>query len=147
VIVPDVNVLVYAADETSTHHAPARAWWEQTLSAATPVGLPWVVATGFLRVITNDRIFTTPFSPIEAMDVVEGWLQRSGVTVIGPGPRHAAVLRSFVAQQSRGGDTIPDCHIAAIASEHDAVLWSTNRGFSRYDGLRWKDPLAERPRE
>lgn len=143
-IVPDVNVLIYAADEASPHHGRARTWWEETLSAGAPVGLPWVVATGFLRIVTNGRIVAAPFTPSEGMDIVEGWMERPGVLTIGPGNRHATLLRRFVDALPAGGNLIPDAHIAAIAMEHDATLWSTDRGFARFDGLRWQDPLAQR---
>lgn len=143
-IIPDINVLIYAADDTSPHHPVARRWWEETLSSGVPVGLPWVVATGFLRIATNRRIVSAPYEPSEAMDIVEGWLACPGVITVGPGRRHVQFLRGFIDALPAGGNLIPDAHLAAIAVEHDATLWSTDRGFARYDGLRWKDPLAQR---
>lgn len=141
-IVPDVNVLVYAAVPEFTHHQPMRDWWEGVLSTDAPVGLPWVVATGFLRVVTNERIFDAPYSPTEAMDIVDGWLARPSVLPIGPGRRHAELLRRFLEAAVRGGNAVPDAHIAAIAAEHDGTLWSTDRGFARFAGLSWQDPLT-----
>ncbi len=143
-IVPDVNVLIYAADSTSVHHEAARTWWEDALSADLPVGIPWVVATGFLRIVTHGRIMSDPYAPLEAMDIVDGWLARPAVVSIGPGRNHAAVLRGFLDAAQHGGNAVPDAHIAAIVVEHDATLWSTDRGFARFPGLRWKDPVAGR---
>ncbi|MBJ7471707.1 MAG: type II toxin-antitoxin system VapC family toxin [Solirubrobacteraceae bacterium] len=143
-IVPDVNVLIYAADSQSVHHDAARQWWEQVLSTDTPVGLPWVVATGFLRIVTNDRILQAPYAPEEAMDIVDGWFARPSVLAIGPGRRHAQLLRGFLDEAGRGGNVVPDAHIAAITVEHDATLWSTDRGFARFTALPWRDPLAAR---
>src|SRR5690606_38341282 len=105
---------------------------------------PWVVTTGFLRVVTNPRIFEAPADPAAALDVADGWLAHPNVTVIGPGRRHAQLLRGFVEQFAAGGNAIPDAHIAAIAAEHDATLWSTDRDFAQLDGLSWRDPLSNR---
>lgn len=140
-IVPDVNVLVLAAQPKGRQADSVRAWWQAAVNGDTPVGLPWVVAAGFLRVVTNPRIFDNPPSTTTAMDVVDGWLGHPNVTVVGPGRRHALLLRQFV--EAFGGNAVPDAHIAAIAAEHDATLWSTDRDFARLPGLRWRDPLAE----
>lgn len=143
-IVPDVNVLIHAAHAGSSHHAAARTWWEEVLSSDAPVGLPWVVATGFIRIVTNARILQAPYTPVEAMDIVDGWLARPSVIAIGPGRSHAKILRSFLEPLERGGNLVPDAHIAAITVEHDGTLWSSDRGFAKFEGLRWKDPLATR---
>ncbi len=141
-IVPDVNVLIYAADGSSPHHATAREWWEGSLNSGTPVGLPWVVATGFLRIVTNESAVTAPYDVLEALDIVDGWFAMPNVVAIAPGRRHARLLRDFLAQLGRGGNAAPDAHIAALATEHDGVLHSSDRGFARYEGLRWVDPLT-----
>ena len=141
-IVPDVNVLVYAANSASPHHQAARSWWERTLSTGQPVGMPWVVATGFLRVVTNPRVFTSPYEVSEALDIVDGWFAVPSVLAIGPGRRHSALLRSFLEPLGQGANAVPDAHIAAIAVEHSATLHSTDRGFARYAGLDWVDPLT-----
>ncbi len=143
-IVPDINVLLYAADSTSTHHEAARSWWEQLLTKGDPVGMPWIVAAGFVRIVTNERIVRDPYPPAEALDIVDGWLAHPSVTVIGPGRQHAALLRGFLEQYGRGGNAVPDAHLAAIVAEHDATLCSTDRGFARLGGLRWIDPLTGR---
>jgi len=43
-IVPDVNMIVYAYDADSPHHPRAKAWWEETLSSSVHVGIAWIVA-------------------------------------------------------------------------------------------------------
>ncbi len=143
-IVPDVNVLIYAADASSRHHEAARSWWEDTLSGGVAVGIPWVVATGVMRILTNERIVQAPYAPTEALDLIDGWFERTMVVAIAPGPKHREILRGYVEQLGRGANAIPDAHIAAIATEHGGTLYSTDRGFARYDGLRWADPLAAR---
>jgi predicted nucleic acid-binding protein len=70
VILPDVNLLVYAVDASSPQHAPARRWWDETLSSTTAVGLCWPSLLGFLRLVTNPRVFASPMAIAEATDYV-----------------------------------------------------------------------------
>ena len=59
-ILVDVNLLVYAPDETSKHHAKAKAWWENQFNGSSMVGLSWAVLLGFVRLLTNPRIYANP---------------------------------------------------------------------------------------
>ncbi|MGH7819089.1 MAG: TA system VapC family ribonuclease toxin, partial [Candidatus Binatia bacterium] len=65
-IVPDINLLVYAHNEAARLHEPARAWWEGLMSRDTPVGLPWAVVFGFVRLVTHPTVLEDPLAPIEA---------------------------------------------------------------------------------
>ena len=35
-----------------------------------------------------------------------------------------------------------DAHLAALAIEHQAELHSNDTDFSRFSGLRWRNPIA-----
>ena len=61
-ILPDVNLILYAYDLDSPFHAAAAAWWTKCLSSAEPVGLAQVIVFAFLRLSTSPRIFANPFS-------------------------------------------------------------------------------------
>ena len=52
-IVPDINLLVYAYNDGSTHHVAARRWWESLVNGTERVGVPWIVLTGFVRLMTH----------------------------------------------------------------------------------------------
>jgi toxin-antitoxin system PIN domain toxin len=141
---PDVNLLLYAADETSARHAAAHAWVGETLSGADTVGLAWVVLLAFVRLSTNPAVFDHPLSADQALDVVDGWLAQPCVTVIGPTDRHASLLRELLAALGTAGNLTTDAHLAALAIEHGAELFSCDSDFSRFSGLRWTDPLRSR---
>ena len=87
-IVPDVNLLVYAYDADSRFHAVAKAWWQGCLSGGETVGLPGVVAFGFVRLVTSARVFTHPMTPAEAAGHVREWLARPGVEWLEPQADH-----------------------------------------------------------
>ena len=59
-ILVDVNLLVYAWDRGSPLHEAAVQWLDGKLSESARVGLPWECLLGFLRVVTNPRIFERP---------------------------------------------------------------------------------------
>jgi len=138
---PDVNLFLYAADATSPRHRPAHAWVQETLSGTETVALAWTVLLAFLRLSTNPAVFAQPLQADEALDLVDGWLERPNVTVVEPTERHSAVLRELLAVLGTAGNLTSDAHLAALAIEHGALLCSCDADFSRFPGLRWVDPL------
>ena len=138
---PDINLLLYAADEKSVRHKPARQWLETTLSGAETVAFAWAALLGFVRVSTNPTIFERPRDADEALDFVDGWLAQPCATVVHPTDRHSAVLRELLTPLGAAGNLTSDAHLAALAIEHGATLYSCDNDFSRFSGLRWVDPL------
>lgn len=139
---PDVNLLLYALDEASSHHARARPWLETLLSGTEPVGFAWSVLLAFVRLSTRPQIFTMPLTPAEAFDVVEGWLAQPCALVLDPTERHLALLRGLVEPLGTAGNITSDAHLAALAIEHGAEVCSADTDFGRFRGLRWTNPLA-----
>jgi uncharacterized protein len=140
--IPDVNLLLYALDESAPHHERARSWLEQALSGSETVGLSWQVLVAFVRLSTRAAVFEQPLSVDEAFDIVDGWLGQPPVTIVQPGRRHAAVLRELLSTVGTAGNLTTDAHLAALAVEHGAELCSHDRDFGRFPGVRWVDPLA-----
>jgi uncharacterized protein len=138
---PDVNLLLYAVDESSARHGPARAWVEERLSGAETFALAWVVLLAFIRLTTSSRVFQSPLTPSQALDLVDSWLAQPCATVVHPTSRHAPVLRQLLEPLGTAGNLTTDAHLAALAIEHGAELCSTDTDFSRYAGLRWTNPL------
>ncbi|MCS7007493.1 MAG: type II toxin-antitoxin system VapC family toxin, partial [Gaiellaceae bacterium] len=137
------NLLLYAYDSSSAQHGPARRWLEDRLSGAETFGVAWIVLLAFIRLSTSPRVFESPFRVEEAVGLVESWLELPCVRVLHPGPRHATLLRHLLGPLGSGGNLTTDAHLAAIALEHDALLCSADPDFSRFPGLRWRNPLAE----
>jgi len=138
---PDVNVLLYAADRNSPHHERTAPYVESMLGGRETVALAWVVALGFIRLATKPQLMLSPLTVARALDVVDGWLARPNVVVVHPTDRHAAVLRELLVPLGTGGSLTTDAHLAALAIEHGAELVSADRDFARFSGLRWHDPL------
>ena len=140
-IVPDINLLIYAHNRRDPNHEPAKAWWEETLNGNTPVGLPWVTSSGFIRIMTNRRILTEPLSPDRAVDLVRSWLDQPTVIILQPGPKFAGLFLGYLEKLGTAGNLTTDAQLAALAVENQAELHSNETDFTRFDGLRWRNPL------
>ena len=91
-IVPDINLLVYAYNSDAPDHERARTWWEASLSAPQPVGLAWAVMLGYLRLMTSRSVLIDPFLPAEAIGHIRSWLARHGRPPAPPDTRFRAAL-------------------------------------------------------
>ena len=140
-IIPDINLLVYAYNKQALRHEPAKAWWEATLSGNTPVGLPWVTSSGFIRIMTHRRILEKPISSEDAVDLVRSWLNQPAVVVLEPGPKFTGLFLGYLEKLGTAGDLTTDAQLAALAVENQAELHSNDTDFSRFDGLCWRNPL------
>jgi toxin-antitoxin system PIN domain toxin len=140
VIIPDVNVLVYAYNKDAKQHAAAKEWWERTLAEPEPVGLPWVAILGFIRITTQRRIVERPMFTHQAIERVRSWLELPNVEIISPGDEHADILFRLIEEVGTAGDLTTDAHLAALAIEHRGQLVSTDTDFARFRRLRWFNP-------
>ena len=138
---PDLNLLIYAIDESSPRHEAARPWLEQTLSGTEAVGFAWAVLLGFVRIATNPVILNSPLESAEALDCVDGWLEQPCAVVVAPTGDHSPLLRKLLEPLGTAGNLTSDAHLAALAIEHGAELCSCDSDFARFEGLRWRDPL------
>ena len=140
-ILPDVNLLLYAYNGDAEQHEAAVGWLESVLAGSEPIGLTWTTILGFLRMGTHPRMFPNPMTVEEATSVVNGWLQHPAVVVLASGDRHWEILQQMIVTGKVSGPLITDAHLAATAVEHGAVLFTTDRDFARFPGLRWQNPL------
>jgi toxin-antitoxin system PIN domain toxin len=138
----DTNLLVYAYVPESEHHPTARRWLEQTLTEDEAVGLTWHSVLGFVRIVTDARIFRVPLPLSRAVAVVDEWLQQQAVEIVLPTPRHWTALREMLLSGQAQAALASDAHVAAIAREHGAVIYTTDRDFVRFPGVRVVNPLV-----
>lgn len=141
-IVPDVNLLVYAHNKSAALHAEARHWWEDAIRQHKAVGLPWAVVLGFIRLVTHPSVLSHPLPPLEAVSRVRHWLEQPDVRIVEPGSRHLQIVEDLVRHTGVAGSLTTDTHLAALAIEHQAELHSNDSDFGRFPGLRWVNPLS-----
>ena len=140
-VLPDINLLVYAYNEAAAPHHTSRAWWEDLMTRERSVALPWAVTFGFLRLITHPAVFVKPLPPVDAMKIVRAWFDRGHVQALDPGPRHLEITASLLAATGVAGSLTTDTHLAALAIEHRCELHSNDADFARFPGLRWYNPI------
>ncbi|MDO5628092.1 MAG: PIN domain-containing protein [Mobilicoccus sp.] len=141
-IVPDVNLLLYAVIDGYPHHDAAHEWLRGAIQGPEPVGLSAPAIFGFVRLATSSRVHTHPLSVHQARCYVEEWLARPHVTVLAPGPGHVRIALDLLDGLGTGGTLTTDAQIAANAIEYGGTVFSNDADFGRFPGLRWTNPLA-----
>lgn len=140
----DANLLLYAVNEESPLHEPAKSWLEECLSGTETIAFTWTVLLAFLRLSTRSLIFPKPIKAEEAFALIESWLSQPCATMIHPTERHAGILKDLLLPLGTAGNLTTDVHLAALALEHGAQLCSCDTDFARFPGLRWHNPLGPR---
>ena len=140
-IIVDANLLLYAYDDQSPFYDLAKGWIERTFSDPAPVGLPWQTIWAFLRVVTNPRLPGQRFSMEEGIVIVNRWLTQPNIRLLSPGERHWSIFCRMLMEGQARGPMTSDAQIAALTIEYGGVLYTTDRDFSRFPGLRWMNPL------
>jgi toxin-antitoxin system PIN domain toxin len=142
IVLPDVNVLVYAFRREYPRHEEYAAWLTDVVGGADEVGISEGTLAGFVRIVTSARIYADPAPTADALAFV-GAVRRSArsrwVTV------NETVWTTFAALAGSDpqvrGNLIPDAWLAALALAHGCRLATADRGFARFDGLEWFDPV------
>jgi len=143
VILVDANLLLYAHNSSFARHRVAGRWLADVLSGAEPVRLAWLTILAFIRIGTNPRAFESPLSVGEASEIVTSWLSQPCVAILEPTERHWDLLRRLLSQARVRAASVMDAHLAVLAIEHGAVLYTTDRDFQRFPGLKTRNPIAD----
>jgi toxin-antitoxin system PIN domain toxin len=141
VIVFDANILLYATDPDTPQHRRAHRTVLNALEGAELVGLPIQSVSAFLRISTHKGILKHPFMVKEALEIVDEWMALPHVRLLVPGDRFWPIFHRMLTETHVSGRSITDAEIAAVTVEYGGELQTNDRGFARYPGLRWKNPL------
>lgn len=136
----DTNILLYAVNEDFKQHSVANGWFNQALSGTETVAFSWQVIIGFIRLITHPTISTSPLTHEDAIGIVQSWLAQPPATIVFPTDRHLAVMQEILEPLGVGGNLVNDAHLAALAIEHGATVYSFDNDFSRFARVRWSMP-------
>ena len=137
----DVNVLAYAYREDSPNHQVYRRWLEELIHGEEAYGIPDIVLSGFLRIVTHQGIFNPPSEISSAIEFANQARNQPNCVQIFPGPRHWPIFTRLCQQVNARVNLVPDAYLAALAIESGSVWVTTDRGFSRFPGSKWRQPL------
>jgi hypothetical protein len=142
-ILPDVNILVYAHREDTQNHAAYRSWLENVINGDQAYGIADIVLSGFLRVVTHPRVFNPPSTIKQALTFANEVRNQPNCVVIRPGPRHWTIFEKLCKTTNVKGNLVPDAYLAALAIESGSTWITTDRDYSRFPQLNWHHPLSE----
>jgi uncharacterized protein len=143
-IVPDAGVLVIAHRADQEDHVRVRRWLEDEVNSDRPFALADVAVAGFIKLVTNPRVYRRPTSLETAVEFVDGLVAQPTCVPAAAGPRHWPIFRRLLRDSDTRGNLVPDAHLAAIAIEHGGTVATRDHGFGRFRELDWLDPLRGR---
>lgn len=141
-IVPDINLLLYATISGFPEHVRARRWWEDLLGGENAIGLTGPAVFGYVRIATNPRVFDPPLAVDAALARIEEWLDQPPVHFLLPGPRHLEIAFRLLRHVGTASNLTTDVQLAAHAIENQAEVHSNDVDFARFPELRWANPIA-----
>lgn len=141
-LAPDVNVLVYAFREEMPEHEPCLAWLRSIVQGEAAFAVFDLVLSGFLRIVTHPRIFSTPTPLGAALDFVDVVRTRPNCITVQPGGRHWSIFEGLCRESRARGNLVVDAYLAALAIESGCEWVTTDRDYAAFPGLKIQSPLA-----
>jgi hypothetical protein len=138
VILPDVNVLLYAFRSDVEQHAAYRIWLESVVNGDMAYGMSPQVLASVVRLATHPRIFVHPSRLAEALAFASTLLDQPHCQIIQPGPRHWGIFTRLCQSANAYGNLIQDAWLAALAIESGCEWITNDRDYARFDGLQWR---------
>jgi toxin-antitoxin system PIN domain toxin len=142
VILPDVNVLLYAFRSDSREHERHRAWLEGVVNGPSAYGMSPQVLASVVRIATHPRIFVQPSSLDAVLQFSDVLLGQPHCNVIQPGSRHWDIFGRISRECRATGNLVQDAWFAALAIESGCEWVTTDRDYARFEGLRWRTPFG-----
>jgi toxin-antitoxin system PIN domain toxin len=139
----DVNVLVNAFRPDASRHQQFLEYVQSLVASPQPFAVPSIVFSGFLRIVTNPKIFNVPNTFADAAKFADQLQGSPNCLIVSPGDRHWALFVELCSKANARGNFISDAYLAAIAIELGAELVSDDRGMARWPGLKWRRPVND----
>jgi uncharacterized protein len=142
-ILPDLNLLLYAYNPHPQQHHKAAEWWNGAVNSEELIGIPNEICLGFVLIASNPRLGIAAVSVAEARAVVTSWLDLPQARILSPSANHFQQVMDLAEAAQIKGAVISDAVLAAFAIQHRATLYSSDTDFSKFRDLSWKNPLSD----
>jgi uncharacterized protein len=140
VILPDVNVLIYAFRRDTPRHALCHGWLTSVVDGHAQFGVSPLALAAVVRVTTNPRSYRTPSALEEALRFCEHLRGQPHCQLVEPGERHWGIFSRLCIETDIRGPRVTDAWFAALAIEWGCEWITLDRDFARFPGLRWQVP-------
>ena len=141
-IAVDTNILIYAHRRESLFYEVASKRLIELSQGAATWAIPWPCLHEFLCVVTHPRVYAPP-TPIEgALDQIDAWFESPSLVLLVESPSYWSTLRALLVESAVTGPKVHDARIMALCRQHGVrELWSADRDFSRFAGVKVVNPL------
>ena len=139
-ILPDVNVLIYAFRKDVPQHATCRPWLDAIVAGEARFGVTPLALSAVVRITTDARIYRTPSTTADALGFCEDLLSQPHCQIVEPGARHWDIFRRLCLETDTRGPRVTDAWFAALAIEWGCDWITLDRDYARFPGLRWRVP-------
>lgn len=140
-ILPDVNVLIYAFRTDSQDHHRYKEWLESVINGPAAYGITPQVLASVVRICTHPGIFALPSSRSDTFAFCQVLLEQPNATVTAPGDRHWPIFEDLCCTSKATGNLVQDAWLAALAIECGCEWITTDRDYARFPGLNWRAPF------
>jgi uncharacterized protein len=141
-ILPDVNVLIYAFRPEVPEHPRCRAWLQGIVDADARFGISPLALGAVARITTNQRAYSRPSSLQDVFKFSDYLLGQPHCQIVEPGERHWDIFKRLCIQTDTRGPRVTDAWYAALAIEWGCEWVTLDRDYARFPGLRWNVPEA-----
>jgi toxin-antitoxin system PIN domain toxin len=144
-LMPDVNILVYAHREDEARHGAYASWLETLIDGPEPFALSVLVAVGFIRIVTHPRIYEDPTPLPVALTAIEHLAAHPRCRLAVPGVSHLDDVARLCRATGATGKLVADAQHAALAIAEGCVWVTRDADFARFGrhGLRWQQLVLE----
>ena len=139
-ILPDVNVLVYAFRQDALEHELAREWLGREIASGVRFGVSPLVLNALVRITTNPRVFKMASTLDEAFAFCNALLEQPNCEAVEPGAGHWKIFEELCRATRTTGPLVTDAWFAALAIERGCEWITFDRDYGRFPGLKWRAP-------
>ena len=140
-LIPDVNILLYAYDTQSPYQDKAFKWLSDAFkNNEVLIGISPIVAVGFIRLSINLKLYKKPLTISQAQMIVNSWFTNGAVT-LHHGKNHYDILFSLLKESHGSSSLTTDAHLAALAIEHNGSVCTNDKDFLRFKDLKVINPV------
>lgn len=137
-LMPHVNILIYAHRREDPDHEFYRKWVEELANGPELFAISPLVASAFVRIVTHPAFPPYPTPLDQAMAAIDSLISLPSCVMPGPGEKHWELFRRLCWDSAAHGKIVADAQHAAVALENGCTWVTRDEDFREFQksGLR-----------